>query len=151
MRDQTAQRTSDSAAGALLDQPPAPRELAVTQYSHDRPEPARILTVWQPYAYAIVAGIKTAEDREWKPSWRGRLWIHAGAETDWKAPAGLWPPGATPPLTSALLGWVTLTAVEGEPGNWHWVLAEPRQLAEPLTGVRGHPGIWLMDLPPGLR
>jgi len=30
------------------------------------------------------------------------------------------------------------------------MLTDPHQLAEPLTGVRGHPGIWLLDLPPWL-
>src|SRR5215470_7131673 len=38
---------------------------------------------------------------------------------------------------------------EGNPGAWRWVLTDPVELAEPLTGVRGQPGIWLIDLPPG--
>jgi hypothetical protein len=114
-----------------------------------RPEPARVITVWQPYAHAIVAGIKTTEDREWKPSWRGRLHIHAGLEIDVAAPAGLWPPAGLL-ARSAILGYVTLADVEGEPGAWRWILTDPVQLAQPLTGVRGHPGIWLADLPPGL-
>ena len=28
-----------------------------------------------------------------------------------------------------------------------WVLTDPHQLARPVTGVRGHPGLWLTDLP----
>jgi ASCH domain len=116
-----------------------------------RPEPARVLTVWQPYAWAIVTGRKTTEDRTWKPSYRGRLWIHAGTETDLQAPAGLWPAGRALLLRSAILGHVTLTGVQGDPGDWHWILTDPLQLAEPLTGVRGFAGIWLYDLPPGLR
>jgi hypothetical protein len=30
------------------------------------------------------------------------------------------------------------------------MLASPHQLTEPVTGVQGHPGLWLIDLPPGL-
>jgi ASCH domain len=122
----------------------------VSQSSHARPEPARVLTVWQPYAYAIVVGLKITEDRTWKPSWRGRLWIHAGTETDQNAPGHLWPPGREV-IHSAILGFVTLSRVDGDPGDWHWVLTDPYELAVPLAGVRGYPSIWLIDLPPGLR
>lgn len=123
----------------------------MTELSHPPPEPARVLTIHQPYAWAIVAGLKRTEDREWKTSHRGRLWIHAGTETDWKAPAELWPPGGAPLLSQAILGYVTVTGVEGEPGAWHWILTNAHALAVPLTGIRGHPGIWLADLPPDLR
>jgi hypothetical protein len=113
-------------------------------------EPARVITVCQPYARAIVAGVKTTEERHWSPSWRGRLWVHADAETDAKAPAAMWPPTGRL-VTSAVLGYVTLADIEGKPGAWRWVLTDPVELAEPVTRVRGHPGLWLIDLPPNLR
>ena len=53
-------------------------------------------------------------------------------------------------VNSAIIGHVTLADVEGRPGAWQWMLAGPYQLAEPVTGVRGHPGLWLIDLPPRL-
>lgn len=42
----------------------------------------QILTVWQPWAWAISAGIKLVENRDWLPSWRtlqpgDELAIHA--------------------------------------------------------------------------
>lgn len=36
------------------------------------------LTVYQPYAWAIVIGAKDIENRRWKSNHRGRLYIHAG-------------------------------------------------------------------------
>lgn len=38
----------------------------------------KVLSVYQPWAWAIVAGIKPFENRSWKTKYRGRLLIHAG-------------------------------------------------------------------------
>lgn len=38
----------------------------------------KALTVSQPYAEAIVAGVKTIETRTWRTKYRGALAIHAG-------------------------------------------------------------------------
>ena len=51
-------------------------------------------------------------------------------------------------VSSAVIGHVTLADVAGRPGAWRWMLASPYRLAEPVTGVHGHPGLWLIDLPP---
>lgn len=112
-------------------------------------EPARVISVMNPWAWRIVAGLQAGEERTWKPSWRGVLWIHASADSDLSAPAGLWPP-AGQLVNSAIIGHVTLADVEGRPGAWRWVLTSPHQLAKPVTAVHGHPGLWLIDLPPGL-
>jgi hypothetical protein len=74
-------------------------------------------------------------ERTWKPSWRGALWIHTSKDSDLSAPAELWPP-AGQLVNSAIIGHVTLADVEGHPGAWRWVLTDPHQLAEPVTGVR---------------
>lgn len=57
------------------------------------------LTVWQPWASAIIYGAKDRENRGWPTSHRGELAIHAAAsKVDWDAPdhawtaAGLMPP-----------------------------------------------------------
>ena len=90
-------------------------------------EPARVISVRNPWAWRIVAGLQTAEERPWKPSWRGVLWIHASKDSDLSAPAELWPP-ARQLASSAIIGHVTLADVEGRPGAWRWMLAGPHQL-----------------------
>jgi hypothetical protein len=112
-------------------------------------EPARVISVTNPWAWRIVTGLQVAVEVTWKPSWRGVLWIHASKDSDLSAPAELWPSGGRL-VNSAIIGHVALAAVEGRPGAWRWVLTDPHQLAEPVTGVHGHPGLWLIDLPPGL-
>jgi hypothetical protein len=112
-------------------------------------EPARVISIRNPWAWRIVAGLQVVVVRPWKPSWRGVLWVHASEDSDLSAPARLWP-SRSQPINSAIIGHVTLAGVEGRPGAWRWVLTNPRQLAEPVTGVHGHPGLWLMDLPPRL-
>ena len=120
--------------------------------SSERPvtaEPARVISVMNPWAWRIVAGLQTAEERPWKPSWRGMLWIHASHASDLSTPTELWPPAGRL-ITSAIIGHVTLADVDGQPGAWRWILTNPYQLAKPVTGVHGHPGLWLIDLPPRL-
>jgi hypothetical protein len=112
-------------------------------------EPARVISVRNPWAWRIVAGLQTAEERSSKPSWRGVLWIHASKDSDLSASVELWRP-ARQLASSAIIGHVTLADVGGRPGAWRWMLASPHQLTEPVTGVQGHPGLWLIDLPPGL-
>ena len=75
--------------------------------------------------------------------------VHASRDSDLSAPAELWPP-AGQLVNSAIIGHVTLANVDGRSGAWRWVLTDPRQLAKPVTGVHGHPGLWLIDLPPRL-
>ena len=112
-------------------------------------EPARVISVANPWAWRIVTGLQVVVERTWKPSWRGVLWIHTSKDSDLSAPARLWPPDRQL-VNSAIIGYVTLADVEGRPGAWRWVLTDPHQLTEPVTGVHGHPGLWLIDLPPRL-
>lgn len=42
----------------------------------------KILTVRQPWASLIVAGLKDVENRSWKPKYRGRIGIHAAMGFD---------------------------------------------------------------------
>jgi len=109
-------------------------------------EPARVISVTNPWAWRIVTGLQVVVERTWKPSWRGVLWIHAGKDSDLSAPTELWPPTGQL-VNSAIIGHVTLADVAGRPGAWRWVLTDPHRLTEPVTGVRGHPGLWLIDLP----
>lgn len=45
----------------------------------------KALTVRQPYAGLISAGIKDVENRSWRTHYRGRLWIHAAAKAGTRA------------------------------------------------------------------
>jgi hypothetical protein len=76
-------------------------------------EPARVISVRNPWAWRIVARLQTAEERPWKPSWRGVLWIHASKDSDLSAPAELWLP-ARQLASSAIIGHVTLADVGGK-------------------------------------
>lgn len=40
----------------------------------------KVITIKQPWASLIVAGIKDIENRTWKTNFRGRVLIHAGAD-----------------------------------------------------------------------
>jgi hypothetical protein len=112
-------------------------------------EPARVISVRNPWAWRIGTGRQVLVKQTWKPSWRGVLWIHARKDSDLSAPAELWPPSGQL-VNSAIIGHVTLADVDGRPGVWRWILTDPRQLARPVTWVHGHPGVWLTDLPPRL-
>jgi ASCH domain len=43
-----------------------------------KPNVIKALSVRQPWASLIVAGVKNIENRSWRPHYRGRLYIHAG-------------------------------------------------------------------------
>lgn len=88
---------------------------------------ARVLTVRQPWADAIIHGGKDVENRSWTTGYRGRLWIHAGLGVDrW---AGL---DFDETARGVLVGHVRLVDVVddsdsewAEPGCFHWLLADP--------------------------
>lgn len=54
------------------------------------PNKLKALTVCQPWAWLILDGRKTAENRTWTTSHRGPLVIHAGLDRSWleRMPAG---------------------------------------------------------------
>ena len=91
-------------------------------------EPARVISVMNPWVWRIVAGLQVVVERTWKPSWRGVLWIHASKDSDLSALAGQL-------VGSAIIGYVALADVGGRPGAWRWVLTDPHQLARPVTGA----------------
>lgn len=102
----------------------------------------RMLTVRQPWAWAIVHAGKNVENRRWSTDYRGRLLIHAGREVDPRGIAVLESAGVTVPA-EALAGRVIVGAVQladcirnsgspwARPGVWHWLLESP----EPATAA----------------
>lgn len=106
----------------------------------------RALTVRQPWAGLIVAGIKGVENRSHPTSYRGTLLIHAGLGADADAMAehggrlGEYPAGA-------IIGAVdVIGCVRDSPspwaaeGQWHWILANPRA-CEPVP-ASGALSLW---------
>lgn len=117
----------------------------------------RALTVKNPWAALIAAGIKDVENRSWAPprsfTSSDLLLIHAGAARDHDAysealvianlPRGEQPSGAV--VAAARVrdvhtcdGRCSPWAV---PGDVHWMLAGVRRLAEPVP-ARGKLGLW---------
>ena len=45
----------------------------------------KALSIRQPWAWLIVAGIKDVENRPWWTDFRGRIYIHAGKMVDWQS------------------------------------------------------------------
>jgi hypothetical protein len=118
----------------------------------------KALTIKQPWAWAIMAGLKTAENRSWFTPHRGRLLIHAGARIDARSVVGdvFAAAGAVLPTelaTGVILGTVDLVSIcsprelAGDPwafGPWCWRLENPQPFAEPIPW-RGQLG--LFDVP----
>lgn len=44
--------------------------------------PRKALSIQQPWAWLIAAGIKNIENRDWHTNFRGEFWIHAGKRFD---------------------------------------------------------------------
>lgn len=104
----------------------------------------RTLTVHQPWASLIVAGVKKIENRSWPTNYRGPVNIHAGQTTDpsdWTATLDDIP-------TGAILGTVNIvdcvrdsTDEFAEAGEWNWVLEDARALDVPVP-AKGKLGLW---------
>lgn len=48
-------------------------------------DPAKALSVKQPWAELILSGRKTVELRRWSAPYRGPLWLHTGTTSDERA------------------------------------------------------------------
>lgn len=117
-----------------------------------------ILTIRQPWAWAIFHAGKDIENRPWRTHYRGPLWIHAAGAIDGAGYAALSDlfgdalPDRRDLPTGALLGAVTVTgctAVSGTPwfvGPHGWELSDPRRLAEPIP-MRGQLSLFRRTFP----
>ena len=122
----------------------------------------RAFTVYQPYAYAIVAGLKGYETRSRRTNIRGRVAVHAGLRditvNEMKLCETYIPEGQKLHY-GAVLGTVEIvdclpveevipTLTEREralgdysPGRWAWVLKNPAMFDMPIY-ARGKQGWW---------
>jgi len=108
--------------------------------------PVHALTLKHPWAEMIISGVKDVENRSWAPRapLPFRFWVHSGKGMDRKASQM-----ALHHLPSVILGVVTVVDLlkdesESEwalPGMWHWVLADPVRLDEPVP-CRGAQSLW---------
>jgi hypothetical protein len=109
------------------------------------------LSIRQPWAWAVVAGIKTVENRSWKRSYRGLLVIHAGVVEDPSGLAFMRRLGVEPPEHVALGAFVGVVELRGVtessvsswaiPGCYHWILADAVMFEHPIP-CRGMPGLF---------
>ena len=121
--------------------------------------PEYALTVRQPWALAIVAGVKPVENRKKRTHYRGRIAIHAGLT--WDKRAARWMRErqifvSPDPIMGALIGEVTITDCLA-PGDapyslwshdelfandpWKWMLADPVAYPYPIP-MKGALGLW---------
>jgi hypothetical protein len=108
---------------------------------------ARILTIRQPWASAIIYASKDVENRSWTTTYRGRLYIHAGMRLD---PDDVLPVGV-PIVHGAIIGHVELVDIVtdspsrwAERGQYHWLLANPVPLPSSVP-AKGRLGLWSPD------
>ena len=108
------------------------------------------LTLRQPWACLVVAGIKDVENRTWRTNYRGRLVIHAGSGIDREGMnengrlLADYPHGA-------ILGTVKLVDIVRDSaspweiaGNWHWLLTDPLPYDVPIP-AKGKLGLWTCE------
>lgn len=125
----------------------------------------KALTLRQPWASLIVTGAKDVENRTWPyrmpRDFPHHLAIHAAkadTDNDPTIPKRAWDAlsdvigGAAPPR-GVLLGTVLVVGCHNaaeefvpcsrwaDPACWHWTLADPQPLAEPVP-YKGRQGLW---------
>lgn len=108
----------------------------------------KALSIRQPFADAILAGLKNIEFRAWPTAHRGPLLIHASASVAAVAWPGVQAAGH---VYGAILGLVDLvdchlnedTSIEPY-DCFHWLLANPRRFVQPVL-FRGK--LRLFDVP----
>lgn len=119
-------------------------------FSSDTEAVPYMLTVKQPWAWAILHADKDVENRSRAINYRGRLLIHAGQRyapegDEWLASLGLEAPADLP--TGCIIGSVQVVGSTRRSGSrWamggfhHWLLEDP-QPATTLVSCRGSLGL----------
>ncbi len=121
----------------------------------------KALTIKQPWADLIIAGIKDIENRTWKTSYRGRVLIHTSKSPCSRGDLEAYP---LPALAGhieiskyspsqftggAIIGSVELVdCVMNHPSEWaekgvyNWILADPVKFEKPILDIKGMLGLW---------
>lgn len=114
-------------------------------------EEVRIMTVKQPYAWAIIFAGKNVENRSKPWAYRGKVLVHAGQSVDPKGVEFLRSIGIEPPAEAFqcghIVGAVQLDGCVGNSpsvwarsGQWHHLLSSPEAATARVT-VRGQLGL----------
>ena len=116
----------------------------------------RILSIQQPWAWAIIHGPKRIENRSWGTSYRGLLLIHAGVSRSRLGDYGNGEPAAKRLAFGAIIGvceLVDCVPYEDLPGKvrigrfaegpWCWLLDDVR--AVPPIPLKGRMGLFESD------
>jgi hypothetical protein len=140
----------------------------------------KALTVWQPWASLLVAGIKEYETRPWETQYRGWLAIHAAKSTAGRTMAEEGVPikqcigragfaGFNDMPRGCVLGIVyldlvvptkgfqTSTFLEMMLGNFAWgrfawhIVPEMRAVFDDPIPARGRQGLWNWDMPDSVK
>jgi len=113
----------------------------------------KALSVKQPFAWLIVAGLKDIENRSWSTNYRGSVLIHATAKPDREMMEDLEPfcddAGIPVPeiVNGAIIGQVDIVdCVNRSDSEWFegpfgWVLENPVEFTEPIP-AKGALGLW---------
>lgn len=118
-------------------------------------KPARVVTVRQPWAWAIASGLKDVENRRRRIS-SGLLAIHAGRSHDPAGDTMLAQLGIEVPRSLDYGAVVAVAAVVdcvsdssspwASPGCWHWLIGSVVALDRPIP-LRGMAGIFRAPTP----
>lgn len=103
----------------------------------------RVLSVKQPWAWAIVSGLKHVENRSWATPYRGTIYIHASRQLDtsWRGSQNIRSSSQGSPDRMVIGKCEIVDIVDGGEGQrfgkWFfgpkgWVVKNPRRLARPI-------------------
>jgi len=118
----------------------------------------KVLTIRQPWAWAVIYAGKDVENRRWQTSYRGPLLIHAARNADPNSAARLlWTmpdpeaygqPREAFEARGAIIGLVYLADILtdspsrwAQPRSYHWKLESPAPVDPPIPWP-GRQGLW---------
>lgn len=119
----------------------------------------KALTIKQPWAELIIAGLKDVENRSRRTHFRGRFAVHAGLQrADFedldldgmpkrlrKPVEQAWERHANPGRVLGTVELVDCVQTSASPwaidGYWHWLLADPKPYTRPVP-AKGQLGLW---------
>lgn len=135
----------------------------------NRPDLNKAISIKQPWAYLICAGIKDVENRTWATKYRGRVYIHASAKLVGQYfSEGVFTADQLNYLIqskkidliekvqlSAIIGHVDIVnciskarngkgsdSIWAEPDCFHWILRNPVLFDKPILNVKGKLSFW---------
>lgn len=103
----------------------------------------KAISIKNPWAFLICAGIKDVENRSWKTNYRGKVYIHVS-----KKPANnnyYFPQDSNSRIIGSIeiIDCITnLNSPWAISGMWHWVLKNPVLFKNPTKKIKGKLSFW---------